>query len=93
MANDGFLEVGSVSWSVLLSIFFMSLHKNGGVNEDSLSDEKLCMNCESCLEMLEVLTNEFGDMIPLETDPNVLEANCPGALVKLRENSFIQVLP
>ena len=51
------------------------------------------MTCESCLEMLEVLTNEFGDMIPLETDPQILEANCPGALVKLRENSLIQVLP
>ena len=25
--NDGFLDCGSVSWSLLLAIFFLSLHK------------------------------------------------------------------
>ena len=45
------------------------------------------------MEMLEVLAHEFGDMIPLETEQHVLEANSPGSLIQMRESSLIQVLP
>lgn len=87
VTTDGFLDCGSVSWSLLLAIFFLSLHKGGEfVVED---EEKFSMTYQSCLEMLEVLSHEFGDMIPLETSPHVLEASVPGALAKLRENSLI----
>lgn len=81
--NDGFLDCGSVSWSILLAIFFLSLHKGQSsvvdADEESVNS-KLCINFESCLEMLEVLTNEFGDMIPLETATHVLEAQGGGCL-------------
>jgi len=89
VTTDGFLDCGSVSWSLLLAIFFLSLHKGDVVD----GEEKFCMTYESCLEMLEVLAHEFGDMIPLETGTHVLEATAPGAMAKLRENSLIQVLP
>ena len=73
MANEGFLDCGSVSWTVLLTIFFLSLHKgccsSGEIETGgSAENEKYCMTYESCLEMLEVLAHEFGDMIPLETE-------------------------
>ena len=68
-----------MSWTILLSIFFLSLHK-GSISDDAKS-EKFCITYESCLEMLEVLAHEFGDMIPLETESHVLEANAPGSLI------------
>jgi len=40
--------------------------------------------------MLEVLANEFGDMIPLETQQHVLQAQAPGCLSQLRENLLIE---
>ena len=74
VTSDGFLDCGSVSWSLLLSIFFLSLHKGSSHStkgEDSnqivTKETKYCMNYQSCIEMLEVLAHEFGDMIPLET--------------------------
>ena len=86
VTTDGFLDCGSVSWSLLLAIFMLSLHRSEVIDE---GDQKFCMTYESCLEMLEVLASEFGDMIPLETGSHVLEATAPGALAKLRENSLI----
>lgn len=85
--QEGFLDCGSVSWSFLLASFFLSLHK--GTSSSSDSEEKFCMTYASCIEMLEVLANEFGDMIPLETSSHVLSAQGPGSLVQLRENSLI----
>ena len=81
VTTDGFLDCGSVSWSILLSIFFLSLHK-GSISDEALSkSDKYCMTLESCIEMLEVLAHEFGDMIPLETQDHVLEASAPGSLI------------
>jgi hypothetical protein len=37
-------------------------------------EEKYCITYESILEMLEVLITEFGQMIPLEADQQVLDA-------------------
>ena len=42
--------------------------------EDADDQEKYSLSFDSCLEMLEVLANEFGDMIPLETQAHILEA-------------------
>ena len=36
---DGFLDCGSVSWSILLSIFFLSLHKGASAADSNNIDE------------------------------------------------------
>ena len=51
-----FLEVGSLSWSMLIAIYFLTLHDD---SKDS------CISFDSIQEMLDVLAAEFGDMIPL----------------------------
>ena len=48
---------------------------------------------ESLIEMLEVLSHEFGDMIPLETTTHILQAQAPGAIAQLRAGSLIETLP
>lgn len=72
VTTDGFLDCGSVSWTLLLTIFFLSLHKGTTSSSEeagaATGSEKFCMTLESCQEMLEVLAHEFGDMIPLETE-------------------------
>jgi hypothetical protein len=86
-APDGFLDVGSVSWSILLAIFILSLHK--GAPAGSL-EEKYCITYEGVIEMLQVLVSEFGDMIPLESNQQVLDNSAAGCLSQLRENSLIE---
>jgi hypothetical protein len=54
--ESDFLEVGSVSWSILIALYFLTLH-------DDHSDS--CITFESIQEILEVLKHEFGDMLPL----------------------------
>lgn len=59
-AGEGdFLEVGSISWSMLMALYFLALH-------DDAKDS--CVSFDSIQEMLEVLRQEFGDMIPLVSD-------------------------
>lgn len=77
ISNEGFLDVGSVSWSLLLATFILSLHKGSVVDG---SEEKYCITYESILEMLGVLASEFGDMIPLETNQSILDTQSPGSL-------------
>ena len=77
--SQGFLDVGSVSWSLLIAAYFLSLHKAGGVSTwidqpAQTQDLKFCMTFESILEMLEVLQKEFDGMVPLETSPVFLGA-------------------
>ena len=63
MPSDGFLDVGSVSWSLLLAIFILSLHKGAapvGTGDVAVVEEKYYITYESILEMLEVLVTEFG---------------------------------
>ena len=73
--QEGFLDCGSVSWSFLLAIYFLSLHKaNPSAMAAADGEDKLCMTYAGCIEMLEVLAHEFGDMIPLETSNHVLAA-------------------
>lgn len=91
VSADGFLDVGSVSWSLLLAIFILSLHKGAApVSSVEAVEEKYCITYEGILEMLEVLVSEFGDMIPLEANQQVLDAQAAGCLCQLRENSLIE---
>ena len=72
-----------MSWSLLLAIFILSLHKGAapvGTGDVAIVEEKYCITYESILEMLEVLVTEFGQMIPLESDQQVLDAQAAGAL-------------
>ena len=71
ISAEGFLDIGSVSWSLLLASFILSLHKGAapiGKDNKGFIEEKYCITYESIVEMLEVLASEFGDMIPLETN-------------------------
>jgi hypothetical protein len=54
-----FLEIGSTSWSMLISMYFLALH-------DDCRDA--CISFDSIHEMLDVLKQEFGDMLPLESN-------------------------
>ena len=75
--GNSFLDVGSVSWSILLACFFLSLHddrKNFFITLDSIK------------EMLTVLKQEFKDFVPFETDPKLLESHATDDLVKLKDN-------
>ena len=89
MATEGFLDIGTVSWSLLLSTYFLSLHKGAAPAFSIKNSEKYCMDYEGCMEMLQVLSHEFGDMIPLETNQDVMISQSPGALAQMRENSLI----
>lgn len=50
------------------------------------------MEFSSIVEMLEVLSQEFDGMVPLETGSSYLGSQAPGSLIKLRQNSMIEVL-
>lgn len=78
-----FLEVGSASWSMLLAIYFLTLH-------DDQSDS--CISFDSIQEILEVLRFEFGDMIPLVNDLEALIKHGPFELQKFREHLFIELV-
>jgi hypothetical protein len=78
-AAQGFLDVGSVSWSLLIAGYFLSLHKAGNPGdgaplENDISDTRFCIAFESILEMLDVLNEEFSGMVPIETNPAFLGA-------------------
>ena len=82
-AGNSFLDVGSVSWSILIACFFLALHderKNFYINLDSIK------------EMLNVLKAEFKEFVPFETDPKLLDAHASDELVKLKDNSFIDCI-
>ena len=79
--GGAFLDVGSVSWSMLLAAYFLSLHDDR---------KNFYMTMESIKEMLTVLKAEFKDFIPFETDPKMLEHNAADDLGKLKDNQFIE---
>ena len=81
--TGSFLEVGSVSWSMLLATYFLVLHddrKNFYITYDSIK------------EMLDVLKGEFGEFVPFENDPKMLTEYAINDLVKLRDNGLIEVI-
>lgn len=78
-----FLDVGSVSWSILLACFFLQLH----------DDRKaFFISIDSIKEMLGVLKAEFKDFVPFENDPKMLEQNAAEELIKLKDNQFIDLI-
>lgn len=81
--ESDFLEVGSVSWSMLMALYFLTLHDD---SKDS------CVTFDSIQEMLEVLKQEFGDMIPLVNDLENLIKHGPMELQKFRDYSFVEVI-
>jgi hypothetical protein len=77
-----FLDVGSTSWSMLLAIYFLSLHDD---SKDS------CITFESIQEILDVLKQEFGDMVPLVNNIEKLIKEGPYELQKFREHCFVEI--
>ena len=80
MDAEGFLDIGTVSWSLFLAMYFLSLHKGSTPVFSIESSERYCMDYEGCMEMLAVLSHEFGDMIPLETNQDTLITQSAGAM-------------
>ena len=81
--GKSFLDVGSVSWSMLLSCYFLSLH----------DDRKtFYMTMESVKEMLQVLKIEFKDYVPFETEPKLLDLNAADDLIRFKDNQFIDII-
>lgn len=78
-----FLEVGSLSWSLMIALYFLALH-------DDIKNT--CSTFESIQDMLNILTDEFGDMLPLITNLEELIKGAPYELQKLREHSFIELV-
>ena len=57
--GSAFLDIGSVSWSMLLATFFLTLH----------DDKKtFYITFDGIKEMLDVLKQEFKDFVPFEND-------------------------
>ena len=81
--GNSFLDVGSVSWSILLACFFLSLHDDR---------KNFFISLDSVKEMLSVLKQEFKDFVPFETDPKLLESHATDDLVKLKDNQFIECI-
>jgi len=82
-AEPEFLEVGSTSWSMLMALYFLMLHddsKDASINFDSIH------------EMIEVLKNEFGDMVPLVNEYEKLIGDAPYDLKKFKEHNFIELV-
>eukprot|EP00347_Sterkiella_histriomuscorum_P011553 403372017 len=81
--SSAFLDTGSVSWSMIIAIYFLSLHDDR---------KSFYITMSSIVEMLEVLKNEFSDYMPFENDPKMLEQFSSGDLIKFKENSFIEIV-
>ncbi len=52
------MDVGTVSWTLLICIYFLSLHIGVAASNDlgdSNADSKVCIDFNSIIDMLEVL--------------------------------------
>ena len=56
---QGFLDIGSSSWSMMLAMYFISLHK-------SADPELVQFNKESIQNMLTILFKQWNNNIPIE---------------------------
>lgn len=81
--DQDFLDIGSVSWSMLIAIYFLTLHDQDG---DS------CLSFDSIHEILDVLKQEFGEMLPFVTGLDHLIREGPVELMKFREHGFIELV-
>ena len=75
------MSIGTVGWSLLLSAYFLSLHKGSAPEFCIEESEKYNLDYDGCIEMLQVHATEFGDMIPLETDKELMSKESPSALL------------
>ncbi len=56
--QESFLDVGTVSWTLLICTYFLSLHigvQASVLEDDSQTEAKICIDFSSILDMLEVL--------------------------------------
>lgn len=81
--NEGFLDIGSSSWSILLACYFLTLHDD---------NKEFCITFNSILDILEILDCEFGGMIPLVSSKDILQVQATYDLDKLRDNALIEVI-
>lgn len=87
------MDVGTVSWTLLVCIYFLSLHIGVSASNEmreSSADSKVCIDFNSIIDMLEVLKLEFGNLLPLQSDEAALRAQSPGAIVQLKDYSMIK---
>ena len=63
-----------------MAIYFLSLHMGCTAQSDDIADALLSIDFTSTLDMLEVIKDELGGMLPLQTNKIALEAQSPGAL-------------
>jgi len=75
--GGAFLDVGSVSWSLLLATFFLALHDDR---------KSFYLTMDSIKEMLSVLKAEFKDFVPFEAEASALELYAADDLNRLKEN-------
>jgi len=78
--NEGFLDTGSLSWSMLLASYFLELHSD---------EEQFFISLQSICEMLEVLLKEFKGMLPIEANKKRVQEEGPQELKKFEDNKFI----
>lgn len=78
--KQDFLIVGSVSWSLMLALYFLYLH-----NET----KDFYYSFDSITDMLQVLNQQFGEIIPIVCNWEKLAYNAPFELQKFRESSII----
>ena len=70
--GQGYLQIGGVSWTLLLLMYLNSLHKAGAPPSHYRHDptkNTFCQAIESLLEMLDFLYEEIGEFLPLEYTP------------------------
>ena len=68
---------------MLIALYFLSLH------DDS---KDACITFDSIQEMLDVLKQEFGEMVPIVNNIEQLIREGPYELQKFREHSFIELV-
>ena len=91
--DKDFLQVGTVSWSLLLSSYFLSLHVGYPQEIDEEEAELYSIDYTGVIEMLEVLSNEFGDMVPLETNQETILREGKKVMEQFKDARIIRPIP
>lgn len=84
MSNeDELFEVGTISWSMFLAIYVLSLHSDG---------VEALIEFDAIKDMLDVLQHDLGEMIPIQNDLNILISQGPFHLKRFKELGLIEVV-
>ncbi len=88
--NDGFLDCGSLSWTMLLGAYILECHYGSGPSDGEVA---YCSDLQSIQEMVEVLYDEFQSMVPLVNNRGLLMALEGGqeVLAQFRTYDFLQI--